>query len=198
MTTPVTSSVTNGEFDASEHFLNVNQGLFDSSLLPEPFDVANMPFDAPGQGTGTIDLNETARDATSITYDATLTLPLFFNGPVQSTDNGDPVNIDLELTGNLVASGEWVVDLPVPGDYNGDGMVDAADYTVWRDSEGQTGSGLPADGDGSGTVDSGDYTLWANNFGGPGAATAVPEPASVLFALVGAVAFVVSWRSVAE
>ena len=30
------------------------------------------------------------------------------------------------------------------GDYNDDGTVDAADYTVWRDSLGQTGSGLAA------------------------------------------------------
>ena len=27
----------------------------------------------------------------------------------------------------------------VDGDYNGNGVVDAADYTVWRDSLGQTG-----------------------------------------------------------
>jgi T5SS/PEP-CTERM-associated repeat protein len=85
-----------------------------------------------------------------------------------------------------------VVALP-DGDYNGDGMVDAADYTVWRDSLGQVGDHLPADGDGSGTIDGGDYGAWAENFGaaasgaGSGSAasslSSVPEPAS--WALVG-------------
>ena len=34
------------------------------------------------------------------------------------------------------------------GDYNGNGIVDADDYTVWRDTFGQIGSGLDADGTG--------------------------------------------------
>ncbi|MEO1495753.1 MAG: PEP-CTERM sorting domain-containing protein [Planctomycetota bacterium] len=51
-----------------------------------------------------------------------------------------------------------------PMDYNGDGTVDVADYTVWRDSDGQTGAGLPADGNGSGTVDVDDYDNWVTNF----------------------------------
>jgi hypothetical protein len=77
----------------------------------------------------------------------------------------------------------------LPGDYNHDGVVDAADYTVWRDSVGQTGVGLAADGDGSHAIDTGDYTVWASNFGttspgsGAGRSDTVPEPASwTLFA----------------
>ena len=42
------------------------------------------------------------------------------------------------------------------GDYNHNGIVDAADYTVWRDSFGQSGSNLAADGDHDGVVDSAD------------------------------------------
>jgi beta-glucanase (GH16 family) len=50
------------------------------------------------------------------------------------------------------------------GDYNQDGLVDAADYTLWRDSLGAMDQ--PAiDGDGSGTVDWGDYIVWRNHFG---------------------------------
>jgi hypothetical protein len=77
------------------------------------------------------------------------------------------------------------------GDYNGDGIVDASDYTVWRDSFGQTGSGLAADGDNSGTVDLGDYDKWVLHFGehspGSGAASngAVPEPATIWLAITG-------------
>jgi hypothetical protein len=53
------------------------------------------------------------------------------------------------------------------GDYNLDGSVDAADYSVWRDALGATGL-LPysgADGDGDGMVDQDDYAVWKANFG---------------------------------
>lgn len=81
---------------------------------------------------------------------------------------------------------------PLAGDYNGDGLVDAADFVIWRDSYGQTGTGLAADGDGSGEVDQADYTLWVGNFGstsGPSQSssnsTSVPEPASLIMILIG-------------
>ncbi|MGD9633252.1 MAG: spherulation-specific family 4 protein [Pirellulales bacterium] len=77
----------------------------------------------------------------------------------------------------------------INADYNSDGMVDAGDYSVWRDSVGLTGVSLAADGNGDGVVDDKDYTHWRNYFGASagggagGAATmrgvAAPEPASV-------------------
>ncbi len=51
------------------------------------------------------------------------------------------------------------------GDYNEDGRVDAADYTVWRDQNGQTGVGLTADGNGDEIVNELDRQLWASNYG---------------------------------
>ena len=52
------------------------------------------------------------------------------------------------------------------GDYNGNGVVDAADYTVWRDTRGATPPRLSgADGSGNGIVDQGDYNVWQTNFG---------------------------------
>jgi hypothetical protein len=76
------------------------------------------------------------------------------------------------------------------GDYNGDFVVDAADYTIWRNAEGLTGVELPADGAGAnglpdGVVDQLDYWCWKTNFGQSvdleGAAShaqaTVPEPA---------------------
>lgn len=85
----------------------------------------------------------------------------------------------------------------LPGDFNGDGVVDAADYTVWRDSLGQTGVGLPADGDHSGTVDQADYDLWKTNFGlgggsGASANTAVPEPSPLWMAEIAATILLVT------
>lgn len=55
----------------------------------------------------------------------------------------------------------------VPGDYSGNGVVDTADYTVWRDRLGATG-GTPlqgGDGDGDGAVTSVDYAVWRSHFG---------------------------------
>lgn len=53
----------------------------------------------------------------------------------------------------------------VAGDYNGNSIVDSADYVVWRDQAGQTATGLAADGDGNGTVDDLDYTFMRDRFG---------------------------------
>ncbi|MBB6431585.1 PEP-CTERM sorting domain-containing protein [Algisphaera agarilytica] len=70
----------------------------------------------------------------------------------------------------------------VAGDYNGNGVVDAADYTVWQDSFGSTAD-LRADGNDNGVVDAADYTLWQDNFGAESAAAAgtVPEPSTLGF-----------------
>jgi phospholipase/lecithinase/hemolysin len=77
--------------------------------------------------------------------------------------------------------------LTLPGDYNHDGIVDAADYTVWRDAYGQNGNLLAADGDGNKIVDTGDLNIWKNDFGqsstsgvGANALITVPEPSSVV------------------
>jgi hypothetical protein len=53
---------------------------------------------------------------------------------------------------------------PFPGDYNFDNVIDAADYTVWRDTLGST-TDLRADGTGNGQVDSADSTFWKARFG---------------------------------
>lgn len=50
------------------------------------------------------------------------------------------------------------------GDYNGDGRVDLADYSVWRDTLGST-TELAADGNENDVIDAGDYTVWKEHFG---------------------------------
>jgi hypothetical protein len=86
-----------------------------------------------------------------------------------------------------------------PCDFNSDGTIDAADYTVWRDTFGQTvAHGTGADANGDGIVDESDYQLWKTNFGavfgigmGAGASLltgtgqSVPEPASRTMAAIG-------------
>jgi len=90
--------------------------------------------------------------------------------------NVAPVNPN---EGGLVWSNDNVDDGSVKfallGDYNQNGVVDAADYSLWRKT---VGTSVPnytgADGNGDGIINSDDYTVWRNNFGisammGPGA-----------------------------
>jgi beta-glucanase (GH16 family) len=84
----------------------------------------------------------------------------------------------------------WQRPTGAPGDYNADARVDAADYVVWRNAQGQRGIGLAADGSGNGTVDDADYTLWRTNFAvdagiGSDFAANVPEPSGTTLAAVG-------------
>ncbi|MBB6429293.1 PQQ-dependent sugar dehydrogenase [Algisphaera agarilytica] len=115
---------------------------------------------------------------------------------------------DLNALGTLVSFGEdregnlymldldgdiFRIDTDIPitlaGDYNGNGIVDAADYTVWQDSFGSTFD-LEADGNGNGVIDAADYTVWQDNFGntlpvGGSSLTIIPEPASLAWVVVG-------------
>ena len=71
-------------------------------------------------------------------------------------------------TSRLYTTGTFSVGLA--GDYNNDGVVDAADYVVWRNGLGTT-------------FTPNDYNVWRANFGaksgaGSGSGAAVPEPIS--------------------
>ena len=92
------------------------------------------------------------------------------------------------------------VNLPPPvtptGDYNGNNVVDAADYVVWRNTFGQNvAQGTGADGDRSGMIDQGDYDFWRMQFGSvvsgssAGSGASVPEP-STIFMLFGALVII--------
>jgi hypothetical protein len=77
----------------------------------------------------------------------------------------------------------------LPGDYNHDGVVNAADYVVWRDTKDQAGF-FAADGNGDHVVDQLDYIYWRQRFG-TGAASgqsAIPEPSSLMLFLLAACA----------
>lgn len=81
-----------------------------------------------------------------------------------------------------------IIDVILPeailGDYNGDGTVNTADYTVWADSFNTTVNPFDgADGNGDGVIDTADYTIWADNFGTTAALNldtlSTPEPSSL-------------------
>jgi len=99
----------------------------------------------------------------------------------------------------------------VPGDYNNDGKVNAADYTVWRNHLGETYQ-LDNEGAGQteGLVTNEDYDFWKSQFGmgsgsgGGSASVSVPEPGTVGLLLVVAMLAAIarrresSWRHVSS
>ena len=81
---------------------------------------------------------------------------------------------------------------PTSGDFNYDGVFDAADYTVWQDNLGLSASALNGNGSGAATVVRNDYLEWRYYFyrstaSGSGA-DHVPEPTTLLLALLALVA----------
>jgi hypothetical protein len=97
------------------------------------------------------------------------------------------------LSANDVNNSTFAVALSVQGpvgldgDYNNDGMVDAADYTIYRDNLGSDSAVLNGNGSGEATVVQADYALWKQNFGSSGTSSsaAIPEPSSIVLLLLG-------------
>jgi hypothetical protein len=96
-----------------------------------------------------------------------------------------------------------VAAVGLPGDYNADGSVDAADYVVWRKNSG-TSNTLPNDPIG-GTIGQAQFDQWRANFGetaaggGSGSTVptdvAVPEPKSLLLVAAGGMLLAMAARS---
>jgi hypothetical protein len=100
---------------------------------------------------------------------------------------------NLEVYLDQASAGLFAV-APLAGDYNDDGTVDAADYTVWRDAM-SSGNSLLNETASLGTIDAADYAAWKSNFGATGASSdgsaanlpdsSVPEPGSIALLILG-------------
>lgn len=112
-------------------------------------------------------------------FETTIVLP---NG-VQSLDLTFISGGAFAATGTIYIddiSASIVTAPALPGDYNQNGIVDAADYVVWRNNEG-TNNPLPNDPIG-GTIGPAHYNQWRAHFGqsaGAGAAAGLPGSAAV-------------------
>ena len=108
---------------------------------------------------------------------------------------------DLGALGGLTGNDNFEFSIIVAGavtlgDFNGDGVVDAADYPVWRDNLGSTDESLINDaGLSDGVIDGEDYAVWRSNFGATSAGGSlaggdanVPEPQSLILILGGVAA----------
>jgi hypothetical protein len=103
--------------------------------------------------------------------------------------------------GTSLFSVDLNVPVPAQGDYNGNGVVDAGDYVVWRNTLGTTAN-LSADGNGNRVIDTGDYDVWRSHFGqaiGSGSSVrsaVVPEPGlAVILCSACAAVMVTRWSA---
>lgn len=159
----------------AEYDLTANEGMGSASLFTKAHDELGNLLDAEWQP-----------------------VPEMQDLPVNYTGNWeDLANVYLDVNGNTYANQliddiriTAIGDTPVgvAGDFNEDQMVNLADYTVWRDNLGSS-TALPNDNDLGVPVGVAHYDVWKSSFSvtpaGVGiAVTAIPEPASVLLALL--------------
>jgi hypothetical protein len=168
-----------GRYSFSMEVARIESGLTVSYSMVQ-VDAANLPTGAYAHAGTAIDTSPT-----SWTFDK---LGLMLYG---SAYTGTIIVDDIRVAATDV--------VPTPGDYNGNGSVDAGDYLVWRMSVGQTGSRLVADGFHDGVIDRRDYDVWRAHFGavsgdlreGMPSGPAVPEPVSIVPALFAGIGLLV-------
>lgn len=112
-------------------------------------------------------------------------------------ERNPPVNRDINANEVIweFFSSHVVAMKPLPGDYNGDSVVDSLDYDTWRSMFGSpSGAYAGADGNGDGIVDAADYAVWRDHFSdsttSSGSAISIPEPTSLTVVLIASVAMV--------
>lgn len=110
---------------------------------------------------------------------ATETFDLWLEGVMPAVDGGPFDTTLIGMGGAAIAAsitnGTVTIIEPSSGDYNDDGVVDAADYVVWRRNLNETGTPGSVTGDGTttgnllgfpdGLVDQWDYHFWRSQFG---------------------------------
>jgi hypothetical protein len=154
------------------------------------YDGANLKSYLNGQleSSGPLAVQAMAGGRTSIGM--RYTVERFFNGVVAK----------VRFTPSLVDPADFMLSY-LPGDFDRDGMVAAADYAKWKADFGSAVAtpGTGADGNRDGLIDAADYTVWRDAMVSGGSAAlnglSVPEPASA-GSLVVALAALISRRAI--
>jgi hypothetical protein len=114
------------------------------------------------------------------------------------TDWSNAIIDEVRVSDTVLASNQFLFVTAAGGgdaDFDDDQDVDGNDFLRWQRGLGSPGTNANGDANGDGQVNATDLAIWKTAFGGP-AATAVPEPSSVLLGL-GAGLFCRRWRKAA-
>lgn len=153
--------------DANDTWLKLNE---------EADDLSEATF-----GTSTIVAGQTIELGTAFVLGATEDIEAEYADP--DTQRGLPILV--RYTGQTPAN-------LLPGDFNNDGTVDAADYVVWRSNVGNTVT-LANETMSNGRVTEEDYRVWRSNYGATNSlasqASAIPEPTGLLLACIASLPF---------
>ena len=181
------SAAQNGDF----HFLTLE--LEGDPTLPGSFKStrdaigARAYVSADFDGNGTVDADETRLEEVLSGHSnasTTSSLALEFGlGQAETADvrivwgSGREMQLRGVAADQFLAVREQAANVDVLlGDYNDDGIVDAGDYTMYRDTYGSLVTPFAgADGSGDGIVDAADHAVWSANFG-----LSLPASASLL------------------
>jgi hypothetical protein len=177
-----------GAFDAADMDMDGDLDPIDSfeqsmSMFPEPDSddlINNLDIFLLPKGSATIQQSV----AESVSAEGTLQ-HIFFQIPATDEYEIWVRQFDDEAgNGQDYALAWWYGVAPplvVQGDYNGDMIVDAQDYNVWRgDFSDAVTAGSGADGNGNGVIDAADYVVWRKNLSAGNGLTTVPEPSGMI------------------
>ena len=121
----------------------------------------------------------------------------FLDGSIDEFRIWGGVLSEEQVLRSFIAGADAVNPARFVGDFNGDGVVDAVDYDIWRANYGSTAAQF-ADGNADGAVNNADYDIWRDSVALSQAEIEadgllpVPEPASLL-SLVTCVGLI-GWR----
>ncbi|HEX4413779.1 MAG TPA: dockerin type I repeat-containing protein [Lacipirellulaceae bacterium] len=102
------------------------------------------------------------------TYNLQITVPQnAVNGPIAARFRWGEQGLSFSGPAAIGEVEDYLFGLNyIYGDYNRDGKVDLADYSIWRHENGTTVAPFSgADGNGDGVVNGADYDVWRDHFG---------------------------------
>ncbi len=180
-----------GDLDV-EAFTQTSTGTLEielANVTPGSFDVLTVQGNAVLGGT--LDVSLTNPFEPILGNNFTILETIF--GNVSGNFTIENVPVFNGLTFDVIYNSQSVIlqvveAVALAGDYNQNGIVDAADYTVWRDNLGAPAGTLVNDVDG-GVIGPAQYATWQSNFGamlgsGSGAVGSVPEPSSLVLGMM--------------